>query len=271
MAEMNLENRRIALLIDGDNAQASLVEQIIAEVSKYGIISVRRIYGDWTTPQMNSWKEVLNTHAIQPMQQFRYTVGKNATDSALIIDAMDILHDGYVNGFAIVSSDSDYTRLATRIREKGFFVLGIGKLTTPKAFVNACEIFVYTENLVEETKKKPIPRTQDEASIKAEPADVVPLLKSAIESVQQDDGWAQLGSIGQRLHQLDPGFDPRTYGYKQLSQLIKAHKNVFEINEKKSRGGPTQFYIKTKEQEPETKPKPRRRRRSKKKEEQQVS
>ena len=267
MAETNLETRRIALLFDGDNAQAALVEKIIAEVSKYGIISVRRIYGDWTTPQMHSWKDLLNTHSIQPMQQFRYTVGKNATDSALIIDAMDILHDGYVNGFAIVSSDSDYTRLATRIREKGFFVLGIGKLTTPKAFVNACEIFVYTENLAEETRKKPIPRTTDESSTAAEPTDVVPLLKSAIDSVQQDDGWASLGPIGQRLHQLDPGFDPRTYGYRQLSQLIKAHKDVFEINEKKSASGPTQIYIRINEPEPEIKPKPRRRRRTKKKEE----
>lgn len=266
MAESTFENRRIALLFDGDNAQASLVEQIIAEVSKYGIISVRRIYGDWTTPQMNTWKDVLNTHAIQPMQQFRYTVGKNATDSALIIDAMDILHGGNINGFAIASSDSDYTRLATRIREKGFFVMGIGKLMTPKAFVNACEIFVYTENLVTETKKKPAEREAGDTGEKAPPAELVPLLKSAIDMTAQDDGWAFLGNIGQRLRQLDPGFDSRTYGFRQLSQLFKAHKDIFEVNQKTTRGGPSQITIRVKEPEPAETPKPRRRRRTKKKE-----
>ena len=137
----------IALLVDGDNAQPSLIEPILTEVSKHGSITTRRIYGDWTIPQMSGWKQVLQTYAIQPIQQFRYTVGKNATDSALIIDAMDLLHVGAVDGFCIVSSDSDYTRLATRIREEGLFVMGIGSRQTPSSLVNACEIFVYTENL----------------------------------------------------------------------------------------------------------------------------
>ena len=140
-------SRPIAILIDGDNAQPSLIEHVLVETAKYGIVTTRRIYGDWTTPQMSSWKESLHSYAVQPMQQFRYTVGKNATDSAMIIDAMDLLHSGTVEGFCIVSSDSDYTRLATRIREQGLFVMGIGRSDTPKAFVNACEIFVYTENL----------------------------------------------------------------------------------------------------------------------------
>ena len=150
MVEQFLENKRknIALLIDGDNAQPSLIGKILAEAGKYGLITIRRIYGDWTTVNMSGWKHALHDNAIQPIQQFRYTVGKNATDSALIIDAMDILHSHLVDGFCIVSSDSDYTRLATRVREMGFFVMGIGKRRTPKAFINACNVFIYTENLV---------------------------------------------------------------------------------------------------------------------------
>ena len=144
---MNSQTRLIAMLVDGDNAQPSLIEHVLAEVAKYGVVTTRRIYGDWTTPQMSGWKDYLHTCAVQPMQQFRYTVGKNATDSALIIDAMDLLHAGAVGGFCIVSSDSDYTRLATRMREGGLFVMGVGRSSTPRAFVNACEVFVYTENL----------------------------------------------------------------------------------------------------------------------------
>ncbi len=142
-----VEDRRIAMLIDGDNAQPRLIENILAETGKYGIVTIRRIYGDWTTSNMKGWKDKLNENAIQPIQQFRYTIGKNATDSAMIIDAMDILYERSVDGFCLVSSDSDYTRLSTRIREKGIFVMGIGKKSTPRAFVNACEVFVYTENL----------------------------------------------------------------------------------------------------------------------------
>src|SRR5512136_700959 len=143
---------KIAILIDGDNAQSNLLPQMLVETGKYGLVTVRRIYGDWTTPNMNSWKDVLNFHAVQPVQQFRYTVGKNATDSAMIIDAMDLLHAGVVDGFCLVSSDSDYTRLATRIRESGVFVMGIGEKKTPKPFVNACDVFVYTSNLIAEHK-----------------------------------------------------------------------------------------------------------------------
>ena len=141
------KTHKIALLIDGDNAQPSLIGEILTEAGKYGALTIRRIYGDWTTSNMQGWKDTLNSSAIQPIQQFRYTVGKNATDSAMIIDAMDILLSGPVDGFCIVSSDSDYTRLATRIRESGIFVMGIGKRITPKAFVNACNVFIYTENL----------------------------------------------------------------------------------------------------------------------------
>src|SRR5512145_1459015 len=149
MEEINspVRSRRIAMLIDGDNAQPSLIGNMLAEASKYGLVIIRRIYGDWTTANMNGWKDTLQTYAIQPIQQFRYTVGKNATDSAMIIDAMDTLYQGGIEGFCLVSSDSDYTRLATRIREKNLFVMGIGKEITPRAFVDACNVFVYTEKL----------------------------------------------------------------------------------------------------------------------------
>ena len=143
---------KLAVIIDADNAQSSIVDGLLSEIANYGIASVKRIYGDWTSPGLKGWKEVLLQHSIQPMQQFAYTTGKNATDSAMIIDAMDILHEKSVEGFCLVSSDSDYTRLATRIRESGIFVMGIGEIKTPKPFVNACNVFVYTENLIPEDK-----------------------------------------------------------------------------------------------------------------------
>ena len=163
MAE-HIEQQRFAVLIDGDNAQASLLAQILAEVSKSGLITIKRIYGDWTTTSMNSWKTALHTHAVQPIQQFRYTVGKNATDSAMIIDAMDLLHSNDVDGFCIVSSDSDYTRLATRIREDGLFVIGVGEKKTPEAFTNACNQFIYCENLTatKEPRKQSSKKTKKE-------------------------------------------------------------------------------------------------------------
>ncbi|MFC1994590.1 NYN domain-containing protein [Chloroflexota bacterium] len=248
MAESSLavESRRIAMLIDGDNAQPSLIENVLTEVGKYGLVTIRRIYGDWTTESMKGWKENLQVHAIQPIQQFRYTIGKNATDSAMIIDAMDILYGGVVNGFCLVSSDSDYTRLATRIREKGFFVMGIGKKNTPRAFVNACEIFVYTENLLTEADiskpKATKPRKRARAAEQI-PPELLPLLKSALEMAVQDDGWAFLATVGNRLRQLDPGFDLRTYGSKQLSLLIRAYPKTFEVREVKSQDGPSDIYV----------------------------
>lgn len=230
---------RIAILIDGDNAQPSLTNSILTETSKYGLITIRRIYGDWTTSNMGGWKEVLHTHAVQPIQQFRYTIGKNATDSAMIIDAMDILYSGVVDGFCLVSSDSDYTRLATRIREKGFFVMGIGKKTTPRAFVNACDVFLYTENLANDhelSSKKSSPKKKGEPEDSAEP---IPMLKNAYDMAAQDDGWASLGTVGSYLRQLDPGFDPRTYGHKRLSLLVRAFPDIFKIKEIKSEDSPS--------------------------------
>ncbi|MFA6770391.1 MAG: NYN domain-containing protein, partial [Bacteroidales bacterium] len=167
---MNNSIFNIAVLIDGDNAQAKIIKEIIEEVSKYGKVTIRRIYGDWTTPQMNSWKEILNNYSISPIQKFNYTTGKNSTDSSLIIDAMDILHSRGVHGFCIVSSDSDYTGLAKRIREEGLFVMGIGRKSTPIAFVNSCEIFTFTENLTQESEaelKKEKAKEKEKAEDKA--------------------------------------------------------------------------------------------------------
>jgi len=275
MAEPFIEEktRKVALLIDGDNAQPSLIGQILTEAGKYGLVTIRRIYGDWTTVNMSGWKNALHDSAIQPIQQFRYTIGKNATDSAMIIDAMDILHGHLVDGFCIVSSDSDYTRLATRIREMGFFVMGIGKRSTPKAFVNGCNIFIYTENLVPRgrerepreprrrgrggaARKDGIKETREEhderedredREDKAGKYDPVPLLKGAFDMAVHEDGWANLGEIGFYLRQLDPGFDPRTYGFKQLSQLIKSQQALFEIQSRGEEAGGAAIYIRLRE------------------------
>ena len=242
------KDRSIAMLIDGDNAQASLIKNILTETGKYGQVTIRRIYGDWTTSNMNGWKETLQTYAIQPIQQFRYTTGKNATDSAMIIDAMDILYDRIVDGFCLVSSDSDYTRLATRLREKKIFVMGIGKKTTPRAFVNACEVFVFTENLVIESPKQKThssPKSQENTKINS--PELVALLRNAFEVAVQDNGWASLGALGNHLRQLDPSFDSRTYGFRQLSSLIHAHPDLFEYKEAKKKDGNNIITVKMKE------------------------
>ena len=241
----SLPRHKLAMLIDGDNAQAGLLSQMLVEAARYGQVTVRRIYGDWTTSNMNSWKETLNFHAFQPIQQFRYTVGKNATDSAMIIDAMDIMHMAVVDGFCLVSSDSDYTRLATRIRESGIFVMGIGEKKTPKPFVNACDVFVYTENLVEEKKQVTSSRKKSQAKPKSE-TDPMPLLEQAFEMAVREDGWARLDVMGTSLYQLDPSFDPRTYGQKQLSRLVRSLKDSFEMRSQEIDGSML-FYVKMKE------------------------
>lgn len=234
------------MLIDGDNAQAALLPQMLVEAGRHGQVTVRRIYGDWTTNSMNSWKEILNFHAFQPIQQFRYTIGKNATDSAMIIDAMDILHSSVVDGFCLVSSDSDYTRLATRIRETGIFVMGIGEKKTPKPFVNACDVFVYTENLVTAKRPNQPQKPLKGGAKKKDEPDPVPLLTQAFEMAVQQDGWASLASMGNALYQLDPAFDPRTYGHKQLSKMISKFKDRFDLR-LQDKDGSNLFYVKLKE------------------------
>ncbi len=231
--EVQFRSDKLAVLIDADNTSASVVEVLLKEITKFGTAYIKRVYGDWTSPQMNAWKKVLNDFAIVPVQQFGYTTGKNSTDSALIIDAMDLLYTDKLDGFCIISSDSDFTRLAHRIRQDGVVVYGFGKKQTPKAFVAACDQFVYTELLDVhiETSSDII---QDklvkiESSEKNEKKDRLnELLKEAFEYVARDDGFANLGTVGQQLLKLDPAFDVREYGYKKLGELLKATE-IFEV------------------------------------------
>ena len=228
--------QKFAVLIDGDNAQASLLPEILTEVSKAGLITIKRIYGDWTTTTMNQWKDTLHQNAIQPVQQFRNTIGKNATDSAMIIDAMDLLHTNDLQGFCIVSSDSDYTRLATRIRENGLFVIGVGEKKTPDAFVNACNQFIYSENLSKVTvprKKRGIKKAEEPDS-----SDPLPLLIQGFEMAAKEDEWAFLAAIGNSLRQVDPAFDPRTYGHEKLQSLLKQYPEVFILTQDRSKRPP---------------------------------
>ena len=216
-------NQQLAVLFDADNAQASVIQELLAEVSRSGTAPITRAYGDWTTQNLRSWKDVLHTMAIQPIQQFSYTTGKNATDSALIIDAMDVLHSGRVDGFCLVSSDSDFTRLATRIREAGLVVYGFGERKTPEPFVAACDKFIYTEILRPEkiaekdAEKTPVVAVADVRKLK-------PLVIAAIDANARDDGWAALGGVGSHISKMDPAFDARNYGFKKLSELVRALK-----------------------------------------------
>lgn len=204
---------KLAVLIDADNAQASLIHELLAEVSRYGTASVKRAYGDWTTTNLRGWKEVLHKMAIQPMQQFSYTTGKNSTDSSLIIDAMDLLHSGSFNGFCLVSSDSDFTRLATRIREAGLVVYGFGERKSPQPFVAACDKFIYTEIL----KPQSEPMAPGEPTL--EPLE--PMIRTAVNATARDNGWAALSTVGSMLLKNSPSFDPRNYGCQKLGELVR--------------------------------------------------
>jgi hypothetical protein len=244
--------RLLALLVDGDNAVASPIAEILEEAAKYGTAIIRRVYGDWTSPQLNSWKRVLQDFALSPSQQFANVAGKNATDSSLIVEAMDILHSGKVRGFCIVSSDSDYTRLATRIREEGMFVMGVGRANTPAAFRNACNVFVAIENLSESTGglatvesstkesthegpgirstgSTPSPRVPFPISGKATPTEARNILRRAFDMVVREDGRAHIAPLGAALLKLDPAFDPRTFGCPRLLPLIQSLSQDFEI------------------------------------------
>lgn len=216
-----LSNQKLAVLIDADNAQSSLIQELLAEVSRHGVASVKRAYGDWTTPNLKGWKEVLHRSAIQPMQQFSYTTGKNATDSSLIIDAMDLLHGGKLDGFCLVSSDSDFTRLATRIREAGLVVYGFGEKKTPEAFVAACDRFVYTEILRPDATKETKPAAEGAQA----PAPALrPMAIQAVTAAAREDGWASLSQVGSFLLKTNPSFDPRNYGCQKLGELMKLQK-----------------------------------------------
>jgi uncharacterized LabA/DUF88 family protein len=236
-----INDTTIALLIDGDNAAPKRLAAILEEVSKQGTITIRRIYGDWTTTGMSGWKDLLNANAIQPVQQFAYTKGKNSTDSALIIDAMDILHGELVDAFCIVSSDSDYTRLATRLRESGLFVMGVGEKKTPDAFVKACERFIYVENLEVQEQgaeagagaksrgKGSNGQTGAPRDKLSQNTDLMRKLRKAFTIASGEEGSTSLSRIGQALRRLDPGFDPRSYGHSSLFSLVNTLKDQLEI------------------------------------------
>jgi len=226
---MKSRQNRLAILIDADNSQPRIIEGLLGEIANYGIASVKRIYGDWTSSQLSGWKKVLLEHGIQPIQQFAYTQGKNSTDSAMIIDAMDLLYTKHFDGFCIVTSDSDFTRLASRIRENGLVVYGFGEKKTPKAFMGACDKFIYTENLrdcvpdevkVEQSKHKNIMKDTK----------TLALIQNAVEDSADDSGWSYLASIGNVIANKSPEFDPRTYGHKKLVELMKDTK-LFEFKE----------------------------------------
>jgi hypothetical protein len=236
---------RLAVLIDADNAQASVIDGILAEVARFGEATVKRIYGDFTSSSSSAWKKVLQKHAIKPVQQFAYSQGKNATDSTLIIDAMDLLYTRKFDGFCLVTSDSDFTGLATRLREEGLRVFGFGEKKTPDAFRNACHKFVFTEVLRPARPDSSPPAAGGRAKsvpAKAAPAAAAPqafptrFLLDALEQSSDESGWASLGLFGRYLNTLQPDFDSRVYGYKKLSDLVKAKKELFTIEERSAPG-----------------------------------
>lgn len=268
------EQRLLAVLIDADNAQPSVVDALLAEIAKYGTASVKRIYGDFTSTRLTQWKQALLRHSITPVQQFAYTTGKNATDSALIIDAMDLLYTARFDGFCLVSSDSDFTRLAQRLREQGKTVYGFGEKKTPDPFIQACDKFIYTELLRTQAtpqasaapkpappkKKKPAPAAakastppptepaaieppaaaQAETSVLAPP---VELLRRAIDESSDERGWANLGAVGSYMTKVQPDFDPRLYGNRKLSDLLRSLESVFGLEERGPAGSPKAIYV----------------------------
>ncbi|MFN8206106.1 MAG: NYN domain-containing protein [Bacteroidales bacterium] len=233
------QETRLAVLIDGDNIPSAYTKEMMEEIAKYGNPTIKRIYGDWTKPNLGKWKSILLENAITPMQQYAYTEGKNATDSGMIIDAMDILYSGRVDGFCIVSSDSDFTRLATRLREAGMKVIGIGERKTPEPFIVACDKFIYIEILKGESKEEDT-REKKGSSKKNEVEKITPkvikLIATTISDIADDDGWAFLGDVGSLLQKKQPNFDSRNYGFEKLTPMIKST-NQFEIEPRESAKG----------------------------------
>lgn len=256
---MDIKNDlRLAVLIDADNVPYVNVKEMLEEIAKYGVPTFKRIYADWTKPTVSGWKSVLLENAITPVQQFSYTTGKNSTDSALIIDAMDILYSGKVDGFCIVSSDSDFTKLATRLREAGMKVFGFGEKKTPKPFISSCDKFIYLEILskeiedkseIETKNKKPVSRKRKTVSLKPmlnKDEELVDLISDSIDDIADENGWAFLGDLGNFLLKKQPNFDPRNYGYNKLVPLIKSF-GRFEIDEREiGKGNIKHVYVRTK-------------------------
>ena len=228
-------NSNLAVLIDGDNIPSAHVKEMMEEIAKYGNPTIKRIYGDWTSPHLSKWKNLLLQNAITPIQQYAYTTGKNATDSAMIIDAMDILYSEKVNGFCLVSSDSDFTKLATRLREAGMQVIGIGEKKTPNPFIVACDKFIYIEILRKETEKKETVSQKDKIkeSIDKITPKVIRLIASTISDLSDEDGWAFLGDVGSLLQKKQPNFDSRNYGFEKLTPLINSI-GQFEVEQREN-------------------------------------
>jgi hypothetical protein len=275
--ELNDEQRRLAVLIDADNAQPAVIESLLGEVARYGLASVKRIYGDFTSTRLGGWKKVLLKHSISPVQQFAYTTGKNATDSSLIIDAMDLMYTRRFDGFCLVSSDSDFTRLAQRLREEGVLVYGFGEKKTPDAFVQACDKFIYTEVLrsssqsnepdIEpadagkkprfrgargggaKTGKQQQPRKTPAKKPASEPAPIE-LLDQAVEDASDEQGWAPLVQVGTYLNQVRPDFDPRLYGHKKLSDLFRELSSHFALDERPGPGSVIYYHVRSREGDP---------------------
>jgi len=248
-------NTNLAVLIDGDNIPSAFIKEMMEEIAKYGNPTIKRIYGDWTKPHLSKWKSILLEHAITPVQQYGYTTGKNATDSAMIIDAMDILYSEKVHGFCIVSSDSDFTRLATRLREAGMTVIGIGERKTPNPFIVACDKFIYVEILKTKSEEK---QTEEEKESEKESFEKITkkeinLIAATITDLSDDEGWAFLGDVGSLLQKKQPNFDPRNYGFQKLTPLIKSIKK-FEIEQRDNpKSSNKLIYVKNKERKIPTK------------------
>ncbi|WP_394907970.1 NYN domain-containing protein [uncultured Mesonia sp.] len=240
------QNINLAVLIDGDNIPSSPVKEMMEEIAKYGNPTIKRIYGDWTRPGLNRWKSLLLENAITPIQQYGYTTGKNATDSAMIIDAMDILYSEKVDGFCLVSSDSDFTRLATRLREAGMQVIGIGEKKTPNPFIVACDKFIYIEILKNQSQNKSADKGESEENVDKITEKEISLIRSTINDLSDDDGWAFLGDVGGLIQKKRPNFDSRNYGFEKLTPLIKATQQ-FEIEQREtSKSRHKLIYVKNK-------------------------
>lgn len=245
---------KLAVLIDGDNIPSAYVKEMMEEIAKYGNPTIKRIYGDWTKPNLSKWKNLLLENAITPIQQYGYTTGKNATDSAMIIDAMDILYSEKVNGFCLVSSDSDFTRLATRLREAGMLVFGIGEKKTPNPFIVACDKFIYIEILKTQSEESEEESAEGKFSEKVSVDKITPkvisLISSTISDLADDEGWAFLGDVGSLLQKKQPNFDSRNFGFLKLTPLIKSIKN-FEIEQRETQKGRVKLiYVKNREKQP---------------------
>ena len=240
-----IKDTKLAVLINGDNIPSKYIKEMMEEITKYGTPTIKRIYGDWTKPQLAKWKNILLENAINPIQQYSYTTGKNATDSAMIIDAMDILYSEKVNGFCLVSSDSDFTKLAMRLREAGVVVYGIGEKKTPDPFIVACDKFIYLEILAKEEESQDGKKTNKKENLDKITPKVIRLLRNSVDDPADDDGWAFMGDVGSLLLKKQPNFDARNFGFEKLTLLFKSL-NHFEIEQRDKTGKFKLIYVKNK-------------------------